>query len=37
MNEPLLAAWEVSQFFIEHDIPYAVIGGLAVQEWARTF
>jgi hypothetical protein len=33
MNEPLLAAWEVSQFFAEHGIPYAVIGGLAVQEW----
>ena len=28
-----VAAWEVSQFFNEHDIPYAVIGGLAVQEW----
>ena len=33
MNEPLLAAWEVSQFFLEHNIPYVVIGGLAVQEW----
>ena len=33
MNEPLLAACEVSQFFTKHNIPYAVIGGLAVQEW----
>ncbi len=33
MNEPLLAAWEVSRFLIQHDIPYVVIGGLAVQEW----
>jgi hypothetical protein len=33
MNEPLHAAWEVSQFFVDHGIPYAVIDGLAVQEW----
>ena len=33
MNEPLLAAWEIGRFLDEHDIPYAVIGGLAVQEW----
>jgi hypothetical protein len=33
MNAPLLAAWEVAHFLSEHDIPYAVIGGLAVQEW----
>lgn len=33
MNEPLLAAWEVSQFFTQHGIPYVIIGGLAVQEW----
>ncbi len=33
MNEPLLAAWEVSRFLVQHDILYVVIGGLAVQEW----
>ncbi len=33
MNEPLRAAWEVSQFFTQHGIAYVVIGGLAVQEW----
>ena len=33
MNEPLRAAWEVSQFLTQQDIPHVVIGGLAVQEW----
>jgi hypothetical protein len=33
MNEPLQAAWEVSQFLAQHGIPYVIIGGLAVQEW----
>ena len=33
MNEPLQAAWEVSQFLALQGIPYVMIGGLAVQEW----
>jgi len=33
MMEPLSAAWEVGEFLDSHNIPYAVIGGLAVQEW----
>lgn len=33
MNKPLEAAWEVGQFFEAHTIPYALIGGLAVQQW----
>jgi hypothetical protein len=32
MNEPLLAAWEVSQFFVQHGVPYVVIGGLPGYE-----
>ncbi|MBI5304234.1 MAG: hypothetical protein HY868_19030 [Chloroflexi bacterium] len=27
------AAWEIHQFLTEQKIPYAIIGGLAVQHW----
>jgi hypothetical protein len=27
------AAWEIHEFLTQHKIPYAIIGGLAVQEW----
>jgi hypothetical protein len=33
MIEPLEAAWEIHRFLTEHDIPYVIIGGLAVQHW----
>lgn len=33
MNRPLEAAWEVGQFLKAHNLPYALIGGLAVQQW----
>jgi len=33
---PLLeAAWELHQFLTDHGIPYAIIGGLAVQYWGQ--
>ncbi|MBI3359670.1 MAG: nucleotidyltransferase [Chloroflexi bacterium] len=35
MIEPFAAAWEVGDFFAEHDLPYALIGGLAVQVWGN--
>lgn len=35
MLEPFAAAWEVGHFFAEHDLPHAVIGGLAVQVWGN--
>jgi len=33
MNKPLAAAWEVSQFLEALQVPYVLIGGLAVQQW----
>lgn len=35
MNQPLAAALEISQFLSAKKIKYAIIGGLAVQEWGR--
>lgn len=35
MIEPFAAAWEVGSFFETHRLPYAVIGGLAVQVWGE--
>ena len=35
MIRPLESAWEVGQFFTDHGIRYAVIGGLAVQVWGE--
>jgi len=29
------AAWEFHQFFVKNEIPYVVIGGLAVQNWGE--
>ncbi len=33
MNPRFEAAWEIHQFLYKHNIPYAVIGGVAVQKW----
>lgn len=35
MIEPFAAAWEVSRFFAKRHLPYALIGGLAVQVWGN--
>lgn len=35
MTEPFEAAWEVGNFFSVQSLPYAVIGGLAVQVWGN--
>ncbi len=35
MNEQEAAAWELHQFFRSLALPYAVIGGLAVQWWGE--
>jgi len=35
MIEPLEAAWEIHCFMTSHQIPYAIIGGLAVQYWGE--
>ena len=35
MNEQEAAAWEVHQFFQSLGLPYAVIGGMAVQWWGE--
>ena len=35
MNPRLEAAWEIHQFLAKHRLPYAVIGGLAVQKWSE--
>lgn len=35
MIENEVAAWEVHQILTELDIPYAIIGGLAVQNWGE--
>ncbi|MCI0476792.1 MAG: nucleotidyltransferase [Anaerolineales bacterium] len=34
-NRLLQAAWELHQFFTEREIPYAIIGGMAVQHWGE--
>lgn len=33
MNALEQAAWEAHQFFTEQSVPYAIIGGMAVQHW----
>ncbi len=33
MNPRFEAAWELHRFLKQQDIPYAVIGGVAVQKW----
>ena len=33
MNPRFEAAWEIHQFLKQHNVPYAVIGGVAVQKW----
>jgi hypothetical protein len=35
MNEQEAAAWEIHEFFQSLGLPYAVIGGLAVQWWGE--
>ncbi len=35
MNEQEAAAWEIHQFFQSLGLPYAVIGGMAVQWWGE--
>ena len=35
MIEPLEAAWEIHCFMTSHQIPYAIIGGVAVQYWGE--
>lgn len=35
MNDQEAAAWEIHQFFQSLELPYAVIGGLAVQWWGE--
>lgn len=35
MNEPLEAAWEVSQFLKANNVSHVVIGGLAVSRWGQ--
>lgn len=35
MNQQFKAAWEVHQFFTKEVIPYAIIGGIALQRWGE--
>lgn len=35
MNAQEAAAWEMHQFFDSLGLPYAVIGGMAVQWWGE--
>lgn len=35
MIRTLEAAWEFHQFLTDHEAPYVIIGGLAVQYWGR--
>lgn len=35
MSDPLEAAWEIHQFLTAQQVPYAIIGGLAVQHWGE--
>ncbi len=35
MNLQLEAAWQIHEFCMAHRVPYAIIGGLAVQYWGE--
>ena len=35
MNGQFEAAWQLHRFLTERDIPYVVIGGIAVQRWGE--
>ena len=35
MNASAEAAWQAHTFFTEQGIPYAIIGGIAVQYWGE--
>ena len=35
MNEQEHAAWELHVFLIQRDVPYVIIGGLAVRQWGE--
>ena len=35
MNRQFEAAWELHRFLIEREIPYVIIGGIAVQRWGQ--
>ncbi len=35
MNPRLEAAWEIHQFLAQHRLPYAIIGGVAVEKWSE--
>lgn len=35
MNLQFKAAWELHHFFMEEKIPYAIIGGIALQYWGE--
>lgn len=35
MNGQFEAAWQLHSFFVARGIPYAVIGGVAVQRWGQ--
>ena len=35
MNPQFRAIWEIHQFFTEEQIPYALIGGIALQWWGE--
>lgn len=33
MNSRETAVWEIHQFITQMNIPYVIIGGMAVQHW----
>jgi hypothetical protein len=35
VNGQFEAAWQLHRFLTERDIPYVVIGGIAVQRWGE--
>ena len=35
MNEQERAAWELGVFLTQRNVPYAIIGGLAVRQWGE--
>lgn len=35
MNEQEHAAWELHVFLVQRDVPYVIIGGLAVRQWGE--
>lgn len=35
MNLQFRAIWEVHEFFTKEDIPYVIIGGIALQRWGE--